>query len=86
MRELSFIAILVAWWIDPIVFMAICIIHAGRFPLALELLGLAVVLDGYFGLALHWNLPFYTLITGAVLVVVEWIRPLIARYNTSDIL
>lgn len=85
MRIFCFLAIVLSWWLHPVVLLAASLYYAWRFPSAIELLIFAALLDGYYGLALDWSLPWYSVAAGALLAAVEWLRSLVSRYNVSDL-
>ena len=80
MRILLFIVLMIACTVMPwqLLFL-LGIAYALYFEEAYELILLAVLIDGYYGV--NAPLPYYTVSTVALLLVVEWAKPRLLIYN-----
>ncbi len=63
------------------VFIGGALLYAFRYT-AYELLLLAVCIDAYYGVGVFF-VPYYTIITCAGLIFIEWMKPRISLYNEA---
>lgn len=66
--------------VPPLVLLPFVILHALSWY-ALELIFIAALIDGYFGVA--FGIPYYTLVAGVIVLVAEWIKPHLSFYARS---
>ena len=80
-RIALYIGLIVVFTTGPLPIAVVCALaYAFRYT-AYELLALAFVLDGFYGVQFAFSIPFYTLGALVALVIVEWLKPLISVYN-----
>lgn len=79
-RVLMFILLLMSVTFVPIYVFALAVLaYAYYFNEALELVFLGIAVDAFFGLS--QSIPYYTLLTGAVVMFMEWLKPQLVFYN-----
>lgn len=74
------ILICIAAFAPAVVLAVAAFAYALRYT-AYELIFLAIVIDGLYGSAYLFPLPFYTIVTALCLICIEWIKPRISVYN-----
>ena len=68
-------------FLSPWALVPFVVVYAFRWH-AYELLIAAACIDAYLGLGM--GLPYYTLGTGCVLIVLEWLKPSLSFYTERD--
>lgn len=82
MRVVSFITLLFLVTLLPwYILLALVCCYALYFELPIELVVLAALIDGFFGVAS--TMPLYTITTTIVLFLSEWVKPRLMIYNAS---
>jgi hypothetical protein len=82
LRTFIFLVLLsLATFLPTAIYMLCALVYALFFT-AYELIILAVFIDAYYGLTGISLVPYYTLITAACLLIIEWIKPHISVYTT----
>lgn len=82
MRTIAFIALIIVSTLVPwYMLLLLALGYALYFRGAVELLVLAALIDGYFGV--HTLTPYYTLSALVLLFLAEWLKPRLIIYNEA---
>ncbi len=80
-RVLFFILIVVIAVVAPTAVLAVCALAYALRYTAYELIFVAAGIDAFYGAGGILTVPYYILITSAVLILIEWVKPYISVYN-----
>ncbi len=81
LRIILFLGLIVAATTGPLwITSVLALVYAFRY-IAYELLAVAFVLDGFYGVQFAISIPFYTFCVLLGLVIIEYLKPLISVYN-----
>ncbi len=80
-RILFFTLIVVMAVVAPTAVLAVCALAYALRYTAYELIFVGAAIDAFYGTGGILTVPYYTLVTSACLILIEWVKPFISVYN-----